>query len=84
MNTTTNNDKTTSAAEIIDADKMTAGQARYWNSKAAAECLRVVAVDPFRSPLRALRIRRPDLIGRPVYRASTGGKFGKSAQIVVL
>lgn len=75
---------TKNAAEIIEANKMSAGMARYWNSKAIQLAPRVAAVDPFRTPLRVLRASRPDLLGRSVYRASTGGRWGKSAQIVTL
>lgn len=72
----------TNPAEIVDAEKMTPGQARYWHCVARNEALRVNIVDPRRLPLRTLRSRYP--AGTVVYRASTGGKWGKSAQIVTL
>lgn len=73
-----------SPATILNASKLTPAQARYWNALARREALRVEYVDPFRTPLRELRATHPELRGHKIYRASTGGRYGKSKQIVVL
>lgn len=70
----------TSPAEILFADKLSPAQSRYWNSCAKREALRAQVVDPFRHSLKELRSILP--AGTTVYRASTGGKWGKSAQVV--
>lgn len=56
----------------------------YWNSLANRLQNKVSAIDPDRLPLYQLRQSHPELIGCKVYRASTGGKWGKSSQIVTL
>lgn len=66
---------------IHRAADMTSGMARYWNSLAAKRS-NLDVIDPWRTPLKELRNYYP--AGTKVYRASTGGRWGKSAQIVVL
>lgn len=64
---------------IIDAHKLTLGQARYWNAQVSQLAGRVDVIDPWRHSLRDLRDM--GYTGQKVYRASTGGKYGKSSQI---
>lgn len=66
--------------KIIDSEKMTLGMARYWNCKARKE-KRVDYLDPWRYSIRELKAR--GFKGK-IYRASTGGTWGKSAQIIEL
>lgn len=75
---------TTTRPVILNASRMTAGMARYWNRLAERLTGNVDIIDPWRSNLRELRSRHPELKGRKIYRASTGGTHGKSAQITVL
>lgn len=69
--------------EIVKAAKMTPGQARYWNSVLKEErgrkVQRVSVIDPWRHTLRQLADM--GYSGRMVYRASTGGRWGKSVEI---
>lgn len=67
-------------AIIHRADQMSAGQACYWTC--LSRKTRADVVDPHRCSLRDLRAVYPS--GTRVYRASTGGKWGKSAVIVTL
>jgi hypothetical protein len=67
---------------IHNAEKMTPGMARYWNAKAKKMTGRVNVIDPWRKQLKDLREQYP--AGTRVYRASTGGKWGKSASIATL
>jgi hypothetical protein len=60
---------------------MTPGQARYWLAQQRQMAGRVTLIDPWRKPLRELRKTHP---GHIVYRASTGGRWGKSASTVRL
>jgi len=62
--------------------KLTEGQARYWNKKAKDLTGKVDLLDPAREDLRVLRKKYTK--GTRVYRASTGGKWGKSVDIVIL
>ncbi len=71
-----------SVALIRCASEMTAGMARYWHATARRLGRRVDVVDPWRADLRTLRAEYPR--GTRVYRASTGGRWGKSATIVTL
>lgn len=57
---------------------------KYWESLARKLAGQVDVIDPVRVDLRDLRKARPDLIGKKLYRASTGGKWGKSSKIVTL
>lgn len=76
-----NNDLITNPAQILDENKLSPMQLRYWRKLARENCLKCKYVDAFRRPLKELRAL--GLTG-PVYRASTGGRWGKSAQIVNL
>lgn len=67
-------------ALIRHAAEMTPGMARYWNKVAATKAVDVV--DPWRADLKSLRAEYPK--GTKVYRASTGGRWGKSAGTRVL
>lgn len=66
---------------IIDQNKLTVGQARYWLAKARELEGKVDVVDPWRLPMRELKAR--GITGR-VYRASTEGSWGKSSTIATL
>ncbi len=77
-----NSELIASPAGIIGRDDLTPMQLRYWSSCAKREALRAQYVDPARHTLRHLRSILPE--GTRVYRASTGGKWGKSACIVTL
>lgn len=72
--------------EIYRLDALSPAQRRYWlklsSNNARVRHLKVQLIDPFRTPLSQLRQQYPS--GTVVYRASTGGKYGKSAQIVRL
>ncbi len=73
----------TNLPTIVDADRMTPGMARYWNAQRRNLAGRVDLIDPWRRSLRELR----KIYGEThttVYRASTGGRWGKSSQIVHL
>lgn len=67
-------------AVIHRAEKMSAGMRPYWTYIARTDSADVI--DPWRTPLRSLRQVYPR--GTLVYRASTGGRWGKSAQRVRL
>jgi hypothetical protein len=67
---------------IINSHLLTPMQARYWSSLARRMQSRVQIIDPNRRPLKVLRALYGT--GKTVYRASTGGKWGKSSQIVTL
>lgn len=73
-----NNSRT---ATVIDAHNMTPGMARYWVAKAASLAGKVDFVDPWRLSVASLRKRG---ISGVIYRASTGGRWGKSSAIVTL
>ena len=75
-------DKITEPAAIRGESKLAPGALRYWRALAQRENLRVQVVDPFREPLKTLREEYPK--GTVVYRASTGGRWGKSSSIVTL
>lgn len=83
MNTETNSSAQVVLPEILDENKMTPGMARYWKAQQVKLAGRVSVIDPWRTPLRELR-SRAELLGKKVYRASTGGRYGKSAQITVI
>jgi hypothetical protein len=70
------------APVIINAEAMTPAMARYWNQLAARLTGRVDIVDPWRHSLRDLRTQYCS--GVRVYRASTGGRWGKSSETVTL
>lgn len=67
---------------IHRAEDMTPGQARYWNALAKKLEGRVDIIDPFREDMKTLRALYPK--GTIVYRASTSGPYGRSAQIKTL
>lgn len=69
-------------AGIIGSHALTPAQSRYWTACARRMAGRAQYVDPNRHTLAWLRERFP--AGTTVYRASTGGKWGKSAKIVTL
>lgn len=74
---------TTQIIPVIDEHRLTEGQKRYWLSasvqtRAAARGCSLI--DPWRRKLKVLRTN-PEWIGKKVYRASTGGRWGKSATI---
>lgn len=65
--------------EILQENTLSPQRLRYWSSLAAKLTGRVDYIDPNRTPLKELRKRLP--INSKVYRASTGGRWGKSAEI---
>lgn len=69
---------------ILQSEKLTPASLRYWAALARKNDARQVqifdVIDPFRVSLQTLRATLP--AGTRVYRASTGGKYGKSSQIV--
>jgi hypothetical protein len=65
---------------ILNWDDLTPHQRRYWGSFAGRGAA-IDIVDPDRRPLRSLRKRWG---GCRLYRASTGGRWGKSAATVRL
>ena len=67
---------------IRKEEKMSATQARYWRAKAEELKGQVDVLDPWRARMTALRDEFPK--GTRIYRASTGGQWGKSAVIVTL
>jgi len=67
-------------ATIRMSDRMSAGMAKYWEKLATSS--RYDVVDPWRASLLQLRQEYP--VGTRVYRASTGGRWGKSHQVVTL
>ncbi|MCK9570219.1 hypothetical protein M0R72_14840 [Candidatus Pacearchaeota archaeon] len=69
-------------ALIRNPQHMTAKQALYWNTLARKLGKRVDVVDPWRADMKMLRAEYP--LGTRVYRASTGGRWGRSAEIVTL
>ena len=84
-----NNSKTEPAAGniiVLGIDNLTPAMRRYWCSESLANRasrMGASVIDPFRKPLRELR-KHEWLVGRKVYRASTGGKWGKSAQVAMI
>lgn len=66
---------------IIGESNLTPAQSRYWTALARKMIGRVDIIDPWRGNLRDRRAEYP---GRSIYRASTGGRYGKSAEIVKL
>lgn len=75
---------TTALPVILHLPANAPGAARYWNALARRLAGKVDAIDANRWGLRELRAHYPHLIGKRIYRASTGGKWGKSSQIVTL
>jgi len=67
---------------IHHADKLTAGMRPYWTKLAQRLAGQVDIIDPWRTKLVDLRAEY--VPGCKVYRASTGGRWGKSAVIVTL
>lgn len=67
---------------IIQENRLSPGQLRYWKALARKMSGRVNLVDPWRWTLKDLRAKYP--AGYVVYRASTGGKWGRSSEIVTL
>lgn len=65
-------------AAIRGEDRMSPAMARYWRMKARELENHVDVVDPWRADLAVLRKEYPK--GTKVYRASTGGRWGKSAE----
>lgn len=63
---------------ILGESALTPMQLRYWRALAKKMAGRCEYVDPFRDSIRSLKSR--GFYGR-IYRASTGGKWGKSAEI---
>jgi len=68
---------------IINKEKMSPMMARYWNS-VAEKYKDIDVIDPWRFSLKELREKYPQFIGKKIYRASTGGRWGKSKQIRIL
>lgn len=69
---------------IVDESKLTPHQRKLWNTKALRlSRMGVTVIDPWRRPLRKLR-EELEAAGQTglLYRASTGGSWGKSAQFV--
>lgn len=66
-------------ATILNESDLTPAQSRYW--RACARKKAVDVVDPFRHGRRWLDAHLP--VGTRVYRASTGGRWGKSADVYV-
>lgn len=70
---------------IHDEERMTPGMKRYWHKLADSHYIKsknVRVIDPWRNSLAVLRQHYSP--GTIVYRASTGGKYGKPASIVRL
>lgn len=67
---------------IVYASRMTPMQSRYWLALRGRLGNTIDLIDPFRHSLRELRQIFPS--GLRIYRASTGGKYGKSATITTL
>jgi hypothetical protein len=67
---------------IHRAEEMTPAMQRHWRAKAFKFRGVVNLIDPWRTRLSKLRTLYPK--GTVVYRASTGGTWGKSAEIVRL
>ena len=67
---------------IVNAQNMTKHMAVYWNRKARDLNGRVDVIDPWRFVMKDLR--KVFRSGLKVYRASTGGRWGKSSSIEVL
>lgn len=63
-------------------ESMSRARAAYWGALAKKMEGRVDIIDPQRLPL--VELRACYAAGTRVYRASTGGKWGKSASIVTL
>lgn len=78
MNETTN---TATLPIIINANLLTPHEARYWNAKARKLIGKVDIIDPLRCDLRVMR---KAFKGKRMYRASTGGRWGKSAEYINL
>lgn len=70
------------SATILGRESLTQGKLRYWTATQRKLVGKVDLVDPARESLKDLRARLPK--GTRVYRASTGGKWGKSSCIVTL
>jgi hypothetical protein len=66
---------------ILDEALLGPSAARYWRFLQRTRT-DVDLIDPWRHPLKLLRANYPK--GTIVYRASTGGRWGKSAHIAVL
>lgn len=66
---------------ILGEGRLSPARARYWRALARRMAGRVDLIDPDR---RSLRDLRQTLRGVRLYRASTGGRWGKSAAIVRL
>jgi len=71
---------------IIDEQKLTPNQRRIWQSKAVQLAKKgVTVIDPWRKPLRDLRAElQAARVSGFLYRASTGGTWGRSAQFILL
>jgi len=69
-------------ALILNHHSLTKAQARYWQAARRKLAGKVDLIDPARESLKDLRARFPK--GTRVYRASTGGVWGKSSCIVTL
>jgi len=67
---------------IIERERMTARMRVYWEKKAESLTGKVDVVDPWRYRVETLKRMFPR--GTRVYRASTGGRWGKSAEIYTL
>lgn len=75
-------DTTPTLPVILSESALSPGQLRYWRSAARHWAGQVDYLDPSRLSLRRLRELLP--AGSVVYRASTGGRWGKSHSIVRL
>lgn len=69
-------------ATIIRPEALTQQARRYWESCSRKYVGRVHVIDPRRESMKTLRSMYGP--GTIIRRASTGGKWGRSAQIVTL
>lgn len=67
---------------IHRADEMTVHMARYWLRRQVDLAGLIDLIDPWRTPLSVLRRIYPR--GLRLYRASTGGAYGRSVERKVL
>ena len=67
---------------VLGLESLSPARRRYWTALARRLGSSVDVVDPDRRTLKELRAMFP--VGTVVYRASTGGRWGKSSQRVRL
>ena len=70
---------------ILGISTMSRQRSAYWLSVARRYAGKIKVIDPDRRPLRSIRPLLAEMgITGKLYRASTGGKWGKSKEIVVI